>query len=129
MTGALVRQAEAGGQLLVDLQADRVRQRMAGTVALVGELDRRLQHRAARAIHIELAARKPAEVGRIGGIEQQQRRLAALRVQIQHHAARLFLERNSNPAWRAMFSMNSGRAPAAEACSAPAFKTCIRCLF
>ncbi len=37
-------------------------------------------------------ARKPAEVGGIGGVEQQQRGLAALGVKVQQHAPRFFFE-------------------------------------
>jgi hypothetical protein len=69
-----------------------MRQRASCAVALVCKLDGRLQHCATGAIHVELAARKPAEVGGIGRVKQQQRRLAAFRVQIEDHAPVLFFE-------------------------------------
>src|SRR5688500_12383634 len=44
-------------------------------ITLIGEGQRSLHHRAGAAIHIILAAGNAAEVGRIGGVEQQKRGL------------------------------------------------------
>src|SRR5579872_5156549 len=56
--------------------------RASAAIALVGERDWSLHHRPAASIHVELAARKPAEVGRIGRIEKQQRGLPAGNVEV-----------------------------------------------
>ena len=97
VTGALLGKPEGRRQLFINLQADRIGQRPPAAVALVGELDGRLQHRAAGSVHIKLAARKPPQVGGIGGVEQQQGRLPGLRVEVQQHPPRLFLEAKLEP--------------------------------
>ena len=51
-------------------------ERTAGTIPLVCNADGRLQYRTRLSVDIELAAGEPAEVSRIGGIEQQERSLA-----------------------------------------------------
>src|SRR5712692_8478542 len=88
----LVGEAKTRRKLLVDLEADRVRQRTPRAVTLVGELDGRLQHHAAGAVDVKLATGKPAQIRRIGGVEQQERRLTALRVQVEQHPPRLVLQ-------------------------------------
>src|ERR1700744_3268654 len=65
---------------------------MAGAVALVGEQDRRLHDDAGAAIHIELTARKPAQVGGVGGIEEQERRLPVRRAEIELNGALAVLD-------------------------------------
>ena len=69
-----------------------MRQRPAAAIALIRQLNGRLQYSAARAIYVELAAREPAEVSRICRVEQQQRRLAVLRAEVQQDPAALILK-------------------------------------
>src|ERR1039458_3583590 len=57
--------------------------RLAAAVALVGQGHRRLHDRPGAPIHVELAAREPTQVGWIGSVEQQQRRLPSRRAQLQ----------------------------------------------
>ena len=61
---------------------------LAGAILLVGDTQRRLHDRAGASVHIKLAARKPAGVGGVGGVEQQQRRLAAGRGEIEAQVPR-----------------------------------------
>src|ERR1035437_10192378 len=69
-------QPEGSGEFLADGEPHGVKLRLAAAIALIGQRHRRL-HDASRApVHVELAAREPAQVGRIGGIEEQQRALA-----------------------------------------------------
>src|SRR5215469_9709584 len=72
---SLIGEPKGYGQLLVDLKANGVRQGAPTAVALIGQQNRGLQNGAAGAVHVELTPRKPAQVARVRGVEQQQRRL------------------------------------------------------
>ena len=64
----------------------------ARTITLICQLDRGLEHGTALPIHIELAAREPAHVGRIRRVEQQQGRLPAFHIEVQQQPAGFLFE-------------------------------------
>src|SRR5260370_5893343 len=68
-------QAKIHGQFLRDGEAHCIRNRAAATVGLISQRDRRLHHCTGTPINIKLAARQPAHICRIGGLEHQQTRL------------------------------------------------------
>ena len=81
----------AGSSLLI-CKADGMRQGAAFRIALIGQLNRRLQHASAESVDIKLAAREPMDIRRVRGVEQQQRRLPAFGIQVDDHALRLIVQ-------------------------------------
>src|SRR5215469_17732542 len=77
---------------LLALEADRVGQSVAGPVALVGDRHGRLEHYAGFAVDVELAAREPAEVAGVRGVEEQEWRLATGSKQVEAESAGIFFE-------------------------------------
>src|SRR5579885_3010324 len=85
--GLLAGQPERVRQFFGDAHAQGVRLRAPRAVPLVGYADGRLHHAPRAPVHVKLAPRKPAQIGGIRGIEQQQGGLPAGSAQVERQRA------------------------------------------